>query len=529
MSMTASIRVETRTTSSAGGQHSHDLRVGRQPDYVDSSRSHLNSTPVPYLSPSRLSSICLDRRKSRADLVGAKRQPRSMKRDAAIGVAGIITFGKAAQPHIENLSHDEQDRLFMESAQAVAKKLETSLDGLSVHRDESAIHAHFQMTGYGLDGSPLSKKIDIKMCSVLQDIGAKPFLKFGISRGEKIGDRISRSDDYSKTIHRSVRQLHSDLPKELKTAQNRVFEMESRVEKTETKLGEVQRYFDIEKNKTQKLKTENIALEKEIRQIEKRLGTYKKRLTDRQTELNRLSQIGKEKPAVKTGTLVELSSKRLFGGESIKRKMEIKYIPADDINLWFGGVVERAKRSKQKEKDALERANDAETRVERYEEDLKPLLLNTATTDNLTKNKMTRIAAKADFETYYSVIVQRTTEQVRVPPQKEKSHKQIAAALYHSSRDNFDPKSIQFRVANDQVAEEIIRMAIEDDHVMNVSFQDLRHQGMLQEAAEQAIQEGRMGKRPVIENAVKKPSKTPSHALETDNGTNPNPNPGSLS
>jgi tetrahydromethanopterin S-methyltransferase subunit G len=436
-----------------------------------------------------------------------------MKRDAAIAIAGIITFGKEAQPHIEKLSVDEQNELFLESAQEIAKKLGTSLDGLSVHRDESAVHAHFQMTGYGLDGSPLSKKIDIKMCSVLQDIGAKPFQKIGISRGERIGDRISRGDDYSKTIHRSVRELHSDLPKELEAAHKKVAEMENRVEKTESKLNQVRDQLAQEQSSKRDLKAKNEALEKDQVKLEKRLKTYEKRLDDRTAELKRLSQIGKSKPQAKTGTLVEMSSKSLFGKESIKSKEQIRYIPAEDIDLWFGGVVEKAKKARDAEKDALERANDAETRVERYEEVIKPLLLNTATTGNTTKNQMTRIAAKADFETYYSVIVQRTPEQVRVPPQK-KSHKQIAAALYRSSRDNFDPKSIQFRVANDQIAEEIIRMAIEDDHVMNVSFQDVRHQVMLQEAAEIAMQKGLMGKKRVIENTVKKPSKALSELQE---------------
>jgi len=519
--MSVSVRVETKSKSGAGGQRSHDLRIGDKPNYVDRSRGHLNSTVIPYLTPQQLSKDCLDRRVARAQTQGAKRQPRSMKRDATIMIAGIITFGKEAQLHIRNLPDEEQNELFRQTAELVAKELGTTVAGLVVHRDESAPHAHFQLPGYGIDGSPISKKINLPMCSKIQDIGAKPFNKYKIYRGERVTERRERGDDYSKTIHRSVRQLHSDLPKELEAAREKVAEMEIRVGKTETKLHQVREKLNQEQANNRDLKSKNSDLEKDRQRLEKRLKAYEKRLADRTSELTRLSEIGKKKPTVETGTLVELSSRALFGGESIKSKKEIKYIPAEDINLWFGGVVERANLSKKKEKEALERATEAETRVDRLQQAIEPLLLDTATVGRPTQTQITRIAAKAEFETYYSVIVQRTSEMVRVPPQKDKSSKQVAAALYRSSRENFDPKSIQFRVSSDEIAEEVIRMAIEDDHVMNVSFQDLNHQSMLQEASEKALKEGRMGKQPVIGKATKTPSELLSDTPSWDTEENP--------
>lgn len=509
MSMTASIRVETRTASSSGGQHSHDLRIGAQPDYVDAKRSPLNSVPVPYLTAKELSSVCLERRKGRAEKDGAKRQPRSMKKDAAIGVAGIITFGKEAQPKIENLTPQEQDALFLESAQAVAKKLGTTLDGLSVHRDESAIHAHFQLAGYGLDGNPLSKKMDIKMCSSLQDIGARPFLKYGISRGEKIGDRIKRGDDYSKTIHRSVRQLHSDLPKELEAAQQRVAEMETKVEKTEGKLSQVNRNLVKAHSDNTDLKTTNASLEKEKQRLEKRLSTYQKRLDDREAELNRLSQIGKKKPEMKTGTILEPQPKKgLLGRESVK-KSEIKYYPAQGLNLWFGGVMERAKRAKEREKEALEKAESNETELSRYRTAMKPLTLDTASLGHgPTDSRIAEITSKSEYEMHYSVIVQRTKDLVRVPPQKNKSPKQIAAALYRTSRDNFNPSTgIRFTSSSDEIAREIARMAIEDGIETDIHFTDLRHQDILITMAKEALDSP-------TPKTPEKPSKEPSNDLD---------------
>lgn len=58
---------------------------------------------------------------------------------------------------------------------------------------------------------------------------------------------------------------------------------------------------------------------------------------------------------MKTGTILEPQPKKgLLGRESVK-KSEIKYYPAQGLNLWFGGVMERAKRAKEREKEALKR------------------------------------------------------------------------------------------------------------------------------------------------------------------------------
>lgn len=511
--MTVSVRVETNSTSGAGGQRSHDLRIGKQPDYVDSSRSHLNSTIVPCLTPKELSKICLDRRVDRAQTQGAKRQPRSMKKDATIMIAGIITFGKEAQPHIRNLPDGEQNELFRQTVELVAKELGTTVAGLVVHRDESAPHAHFQLPGYGVDGSPISKKINLPMCSKIQDIGAKPFNKIGIHRGERVSERRERGEDYSKTIHRSVRQLHSDLPKELEAAQEKVAEMESRVEKTEGKLAEVREKLAQEQDSNDDLKTKNETLQKEQIRLEKRLKAYEKRLQDREAELTRLAQIGKEKPEVKTGTLVEMTSKNVLGKESIKSKKEIKYVPADGLNLWYGGVLERHKKAKQKEKEALEKSEKAESELKAHRETIKKLNRDVAYTDTISETRAGNIAAESQYEMRYSVIVQRTPELVRVPPQAEKTPRQIASALYRVSRDNFGSSNITFRISSDEIAQQIIAMAIEDDAVMSISFNDSKHQEMLQEAAEKALEEGQMGKKSIAENPPEKPSKEPSDDL----------------
>jgi hypothetical protein len=87
-----------------------------------------------------------------------------------------------------------------------------------------------------------------------------------------------------------------------------------------------------------------------------------------------------------------------------------------------------------------------------FEKAIKPLLLDTATIHRPSHTRIAEIGAKAEFETYYGVIVQRSEKVVRVPPQKDKTPKQIASALYRSSRENFGPTAnMAFTVSSDKI------------------------------------------------------------------------------
>lgn len=43
MSLTVSVRIEGKKSGASGGQKSHDMREGKQPEYVDAKRSNQNS------------------------------------------------------------------------------------------------------------------------------------------------------------------------------------------------------------------------------------------------------------------------------------------------------------------------------------------------------------------------------------------------------------------------------------------------------------------------------------------------------
>jgi hypothetical protein len=237
MSKYVSVRLATATRVQHAGQLGHDLRTGNIPGYVDPNRSKYNSYLIKAPDAHTMAAECLTRRQSRTDL---KRKARSIRKDGIVALAGLLNFSAEAQPDILALSKEDQDRRFMAAAEAVAEALGTTLVGLVVHRDETALHAHFTLTGYGHDGKPISTKLGKGTLSRLQDAVATAYADLGITRGKYLADRINDGDDYSKTVHRSVRELHRDLPRELEAARAQVAEKRAELDALQKAMADVE-------------------------------------------------------------------------------------------------------------------------------------------------------------------------------------------------------------------------------------------------------------------------------------------------
>lgn len=209
----ASIRLETRNASRLYYQRSHDLRKGRLPAYVDPARLNLNRVLIPYPRVCEVRDICAERR--------ARRETeRAMSRTTSIAMTGIITFGSEAAVMFDRLSHAQQDAAFRDLVQATADRLNTSVSGLTVHLDETTIHAHLELVGYTHDGHPLSQSTRPAIFSELQDLTAEIMGRHcpGIERGRRYGERLAKGAEFREVLHRSVKQLHHDLPHDLAEA-----------------------------------------------------------------------------------------------------------------------------------------------------------------------------------------------------------------------------------------------------------------------------------------------------------------------
>ena len=297
-----SVRAHGDTSARSSGQSDHDLReqllldaLGQLilanetdrddaerrlkliPNYVDKTRCHLNSVLVPTMRGPDLRAICEERRAQRET-------KRAMKSNAAVSTSVIITFGKGVQDKIEALPAEVQDRAFREVMDKIAAELNNTVSGLVVHRDESAIHAHGQMPGYNLDGSPNSKVMNPEFHRNMQDWAAEIWQKYepDVVRGVRKSERIARGDDAAQIYNRMVKELHHDLPAEIDAKRAELAEVQANLDKQSDRLTKAR--ADLEK-----AVAENGAESAKAEKIRKRAATYERRAEKAQGELDRLT------------------------------------------------------------------------------------------------------------------------------------------------------------------------------------------------------------------------------------------------
>lgn len=286
----ASTRIGSCTAKTLAGQINHDIRKGPQPNYVAADRSYLNRTIIEPLRPSQMRSICEDRRALRDT-------SRAMKSNSAVGTRGVITFGAEAAQMFETLTPDQQDAAFRDVAEAVADRLATSLHGLVVHMDEATIHAHYQLAAYNVHGEPISKTTSPRVLSELQDITAVIMQKYhaGIERGTKYGDRLAAGADFADTLHKSVKQLHQQLPADIAKKEAALADLAQAEIEAQARVDEMQGRVDALTEKAE-------LSDKEA----KRLATYEKRLADRVSELE-TAQAASEAARIEADRLADLA------------------------------------------------------------------------------------------------------------------------------------------------------------------------------------------------------------------------------
>jgi len=344
-----SVRVEHKAQNKAGGQRRHDTRTGKQPGYVDGDRSHLNSTLLEPVKESALRRECESRREQRK---ASEPELRAMRSDAAVATTGLISFGREAQKILEALPVEEQNRRILATAQAAAAHMNTTLTGLVVHRDESAIHAHFQCPAVALDGHPISQTLKPSGTSKMQDVAAEAaWSDLGITRGERYGDRIARGEPRSKTVHRSVKELHVDLVKELEQARQRAAEAAEKAAKNERLAAQTQAKID--------------AGAGDLKKQQKRLKTYLGRVEKARQEEAKALAIFKAKPKPRTVETVAKREKRAFGllPDRVETKRVKAYTPQD-----FRRMAAQAGREMNDEHAARESLLDArESKISRLE------------------------------------------------------------------------------------------------------------------------------------------------------------------
>ena len=468
MSMTVSVRIEHRAGDRAAGQARHDTRAGKVPGYVDREKSDRNSVLIQPRTPGDLRSLCEERRAGRET-------KRRMKTDAAVASVGIITFGTDAQRTIDAMSPDQQDRLFLETAGRVAMRLGTTVSGLVVHRDEAAIHCHFQMPAVALDGRPVSKTMTPNVAVELQDIAGSVYEPFGINRGTPRAERRARGEPTAKWVHMTTREIHDKIPQDLEEARARVAEAEAKAAKASERLAAVDAKL--------------AAGTKTAADLDKRLETKTRRaaaadqaLALAKAELKRLEDIAAAIPPIKPIVITQAvpvkddrsTFQRMVGvpapGPTLKK---VKVYPTS-----VGKDIETARA---KQARAAEKMRDAESREQALLERLHRVsrAWGLASLDQPTSSAfLTALeTGKTVHVQAYGVTLVKTPDVVLVPPQ-DASAKQTAAALYTETK-MWD--RVRFFGINDGIADEITKMAVADSR--KIMFADPGQQDRYEKAA----------------------------------------------
>jgi len=285
MSMTVSIRLEGKTMSTAKIARGHNERApSRITIAVDTSKSHLNTAPIPWKKEAELRDLSLVNRSKREH----KRIARS---NVCIGTEGIITFGTEAQSVIKSLPVEEQDRLYTKAASAIAERLGVELLSVSVHRDESAPHAHFLLPSYNTDGMPISKVLTPGARGVaaeVQDIAGAVYSEVGIQRGKKKVERIADGEDARSIYHSSLRELRERLPADIAARKAELDALEDEKKKAMERLAKDTEYLANARAKLDKVQADESAKSEVLARLTARVSTYESRLNTQSEKLQEL-------------------------------------------------------------------------------------------------------------------------------------------------------------------------------------------------------------------------------------------------
>ncbi|TNE93470.1 plasmid recombination protein [Thioclava sp. L04-15] len=319
----ASTHIQTCTLSKAKSQRMHDYRLGRIPAYVDQTKLRDNRVLM------RLRPLTQVRAENARLREQAGRQ-RKMKSNAAVVLRGVISFGVLAARDFKKLSPKRQNRAFRKLARSLAKKFATKVESLVVHLDETTIHAHFMLRAYDHSGHALSDKIKRDATASIQDLTHRVLACFcpGIQRGHRKLDRLAAGANYVETLHRSVRALHQDLPREIEEREAELAALE--VAKTEllASIDEGRKDLDrlSEEQRTERLalasqKTEMEARVREIDAQDADVRAREEKQQKREVELDRReASVIKDKADLAK----ERGAQRLVADQLAKRSEEVE-------------------------------------------------------------------------------------------------------------------------------------------------------------------------------------------------------------
>ena len=175
-----------------------------------------------------------------------------MYKNASVAVAGLIYFGRAAQPLFLHLEDKIQDKAVTAAAQAISEEYGCKLAGLVLHLDEAAPHAHFTLEPRCAEtGASFAKLVDYRKMQDLVADAMQPF-EPRITRGTRKARGAT-----GNVVHRSVQELHDELPALLASARE--------------ELSNTRQQTQQERRRLETLSRQNQEMQEQLRQARKQL------------------------------------------------------------------------------------------------------------------------------------------------------------------------------------------------------------------------------------------------------------------
>jgi len=325
--MKLSVRIEK--SKSLKGQARHDFF--ERPTYADSERLHLNKTifggsyaDIEAVMKKQSENIIkqynekAQKMRDAVDSAAEKRKIPSWRKTTATHKTAIITFDREFHKNQDRINRDDLDECASNFLADFCEKNNCELSYIVRHDDEATAHYHATFTNIDMKSLKVLR-FEKKDTSALQDLAGKHFKKMGITRGVKVSKKLEiarlnnprlegeSNKDYEKriyklagVIHRTVKELHEDLPVELANKQaeldslniklsnqeeffkERVSELEDRVSLFQTKIAKVTKNIDVAEAKLKSTNDKDVVV---TNKIEKNISIYNRRFENLNNEL----------------------------------------------------------------------------------------------------------------------------------------------------------------------------------------------------------------------------------------------------
>jgi hypothetical protein len=172
-----------------------------------------------------------------------KQGKKAFRRSTRPVVEFIIAFDREARDFVNNPENWEK---LDERAKKYIKLLEEKFGILPIigvrHSDQTTTHYHILFLNYSVKHKKTFTKLfkNRKEFSQLQDLVAEVFQDLGFKRGEK----YDPSKHTHKAIHKSVRELHKDLPREIEQKRKELQQLENLIAEKEKELAELNKEIE---------------------------------------------------------------------------------------------------------------------------------------------------------------------------------------------------------------------------------------------------------------------------------------------